>query len=58
MGRLGSRTASHGLAQRVGRLTVARFKDPVAELPAMARELGIGAVLAGSVRHGGDRPAS
>ena len=34
---------------------VARFKDPTAELPAMARELGIGAVLAGSVRHADNR---
>ena len=39
----------------MSRPAVARFKDPMAELPAMARELGIGAVLAGSVRHGGDR---
>jgi serine/threonine-protein kinase len=39
----------------MSRPAVARFKDPIAELPAMARELGIGAVLAGSVRHDDDR---
>jgi TolB-like protein/Tfp pilus assembly protein PilF len=39
----------------MSRPAVARFKDPVSELPAMARELGIGAVLAGSVRHANDR---
>jgi len=39
----------------MSRPAVARFKDPVAELPAMTRELGIGAVLTGSVRHADER---
>ena len=39
----------------MSRAAVARFKDGVAELPAMTRELGVGAVLTGSVRHADDR---
>jgi serine/threonine-protein kinase len=39
----------------MSRAAVARFKEGVAALPAMTRELGIGAVLTGSVRHAGDR---
>jgi TolB-like protein/tetratricopeptide (TPR) repeat protein len=39
----------------MSRAAVARFKDGTAELPTMARELGVGAVLTGSVRHAGDR---
>ncbi len=39
----------------MSRAAVARFKDPAAELPAMTRELDIGAVLTGSVRHAGDQ---
>jgi TolB-like protein len=39
----------------MSRPAVARFQNPMAELGAMTRELGIGAVLTGSVRHAGDR---
>jgi serine/threonine-protein kinase len=39
----------------MSRAAVARFRDPLAELPAMSRELGIGAVLTGSVRHANER---
>ena len=39
----------------MSRAAVARFKDPTSELAAMARELGIGAVLTGSVRHADNR---
>ena len=39
----------------MSRAAVARFKDGAAELPAMTRELGIGAVLTGSVRHADNR---
>ncbi len=38
----------------ISRNAVARFKGGAAELPAMARELRIGAVLTGSVRHAGN----
>jgi hypothetical protein len=37
----------------MSRNAVARFKDPAAHLAEMTRELNIGAVLAGSVRHDG-----
>jgi len=37
----------------MSRNAVARFKDPAAQLAEMTRELNIGAVLAGSVRHDG-----
>lgn len=37
----------------MSRSAVARFKDPAAQLADMTRELNIGAVLAGSVRHDG-----
>jgi len=37
----------------MSRNAVARFKDPPAQLAEMTRELNIGAVLAGSVRHDG-----
>ena len=37
----------------MSRSAVARFKDPAAQLAEMTRELNIGAVLAGSVRHDG-----
>jgi TolB-like protein len=39
----------------MSRAAVARFKDGAAQLPAMTRELGIGAVLTGSVRHEDNR---
>jgi serine/threonine protein kinase/TolB-like protein/Tfp pilus assembly protein PilF len=39
----------------MSRAAVARFKGGAAELPAMTRELGIGAVLTGSVRHADNR---
>ena len=39
----------------MSRAAVARFKDGAAELPAMTRELRIGAVLTGSVRHADNR---
>jgi len=39
----------------MSRAAVARFKDPLSELAAMTRELGIGAVLTGSVRHADGR---
>jgi serine/threonine-protein kinase len=39
----------------MSRNAVARFKDPSAQLPDMTRELNIGAVLAGSVRHAGSQ---
>ena len=39
----------------MSRAAVARFKQGAVELPAMTRELGIGAVLTGSVRHAGER---
>jgi serine/threonine protein kinase/tetratricopeptide (TPR) repeat protein len=39
----------------MSRAAVARFKDGAAQLPAMTRELGIGAVLTGSVRHADNR---
>ena len=44
-----------GALRVMSRPAVARFQNPMAELPAMTRELGIGAVLAGSVRHANDR---
>ena len=47
--------AKIGALRVMSRPAVARFKDPVAELPAMVRELGIGAVLVGSVRHADNR---
>jgi len=37
----------------MSRNAVARFKDPAAQLTEMSRELGIGAVLTGTVRHSG-----
>ena len=39
----------------MSRSAVARFKGGAAELPAMTRELGIAAVLAGSVRYDGEQ---
>ena len=39
----------------MSRNAVARFKDPLAQLAEMTRELKIGAVLAGSVRHAGSQ---
>jgi len=39
----------------MSRAAVSRFKDPAAQLPDMARDLGIGAVLTGSVRHAGSQ---
>ena len=39
----------------MSRAAVSRFKDPISELAAMTRELGIGAVLTGSVRHADGR---
>jgi len=39
----------------MSRNAVARFKDPSAQLAEMTRELNIGAVLAGSVRHTGSQ---
>jgi TolB-like protein/TPR repeat protein len=39
----------------MSRAAVARFKNPAAELSAMTRELAIGAVLTGSVRHADNR---
>jgi TolB-like protein/Flp pilus assembly protein TadD len=39
----------------VGRTAVAQFKDPRSQLPAMAKELGIGSVVTGSVREDGGR---
>jgi TolB-like protein/tetratricopeptide (TPR) repeat protein len=39
----------------MSRVAVSRFKDPAAQLPDMARDLGIGAVLTGSVRHSGSQ---
>ena len=39
----------------ISRNAVARFKGGAADLPAMARELKIGAILTGSVRHAGDQ---
>ena len=39
----------------MSRAAVARFKDGAAQLPAMTRELRIGAVLTGSVRHEDNR---
>jgi TolB-like protein len=39
----------------MSRAAVARFKDPISELAAMTRELGIKAVLTGSVRHADGR---
>ncbi len=39
----------------MSRAAVLRFKDPAAQLPDMARDLGIGAVLTGSVRHAGSQ---
>jgi len=39
----------------MSRAAVSRFKEPAAELPDMARDLGIGAVLTGSVRHAGSQ---
>ena len=39
----------------MSRTAVARFKDPTAQLAEMTREMNIGAVLAGSVRHAGSQ---
>ena len=39
----------------MSRAAVVRFKDPAAQLPDMARDLGIGAVLTGSVRQSGSQ---
>ena len=39
----------------IGRNAVAQFTNPAAQLHDMARELGIGAVLTGSVRHAGSQ---
>ena len=39
----------------MSRAAVLRFKDPAAQLSDMARDLGIGAVLTGSVRHAGSQ---
>jgi TolB-like protein len=39
----------------MSRNAVARFKDPTAQLAEMTRELNIGAVLAGTVRHAGSQ---
>ena len=39
----------------MSRAAVTRFKEPTSELAAMSRELGIGAVLTGSVRHADGR---
>ena len=39
----------------MSRAAVARFKEPLSELAAMTRELGVGAVLTGSVRHADGR---
>ena len=39
----------------MSRNAVARFKNPSAQLAEMTRELNIGAVLAGSVRHAGSQ---
>ena len=39
----------------IGRNAVAQFTNPAAQLQDMARELGIGAVLTGSVRHAGSQ---
>jgi TolB-like protein len=39
----------------MSRAAVARFKDPATQLPDMARDLGVGAVLTGSVRHAGSQ---
>ena len=39
----------------IGRSAVARFKDPAAQLQEMARDLNIGAVVTGSVRHAGSQ---
>ena len=39
----------------VGRAAVAQFRDPRSQLPAMARELGIGSVVAGTVRENAGR---
>ena len=39
----------------IGRSAVARFKDPAAQLQDMVRDLGIGAVVTGSVRHAGSQ---
>ena len=39
----------------MSRAAVVRFKDPAAQLSDMARDLGIGAVLTGSVRHAGSQ---
>ena len=52
---------SHTAARKVSALrvmsrnAVARFKDPSAQLAEMTRELNIGAVLTGSVRHAGSQ---
>jgi TolB-like protein len=39
----------------MSRAAVSRFKDPAGQLPDMVRDLGIGAVLTGSVRHAGSQ---
>ena len=39
----------------MSRAAVARFEDPATQLPDMARDLGVGAVLTGSVRHAGSQ---
>ncbi len=47
--------AKIGALRVMSRSAVARFKDPAAQLAEMTRELKIGAILTGSVRHAGSQ---
>ena len=47
--------AKIGALRVMSRRAVARFKDPAAQLAEMTRELKIGAILTGSVRHAGSQ---
>jgi len=50
-----SRLSQLSALRVVGRTAVAQFKDPRSQLPAMAKDLGIGSVVAGTVREDGGR---
>jgi len=50
-----SRLSQLSALRVVGRTAVAQFKDPRSQLPAMARELGIGSVVSGTVRESAGR---
>ena len=50
-----SRLSQLSALRVVGRTAVAQFKDPRSQLPTMAKELGIGSVVTGTVREDGGR---